>query len=239
MTLSPSAKVELQWWADNIINADNDIFHSDPELVVTSDASSKIGWGCSLPSQNSKSGGHWLPVEKCFQINYLELKAALFALQCYRDHVRGKHVRIMIDNTTAVSCINHMGTSHSPSCNAMAQIIWQWCLDYDVWLSSAFIPGAENTAADEESRRTNTDAEWMLDTGALQEAFSCLNMRPVIDLFASRLNKQMTHYVSFRPDPEAEAVDAFSLSWSDVDWYAFPPFSVIGRTLAKVQREKS
>ena len=153
--------------------------------------------------------------------------------------MRGKHVRIMIDNTTAVSCINHMGTSHSPSCNAMTQIIWQWCLDHDVWLISEFIPGAENTAADEESRRTNTDAEWMLDTGALHEAFSCLNMRPVIYLFASRLNKQMTRYVSFRPDPEAEAVDAFSLSWSDLDRYAFPPFIVIGRTLAKVQREKS
>ena len=32
-----------------------------------------------------------------------------------------------------------------------------------------------------------------------------------MDLFASRLNHQLQHYVSWRPDPFAVAADAFTL----------------------------
>ena len=32
--------------------------------------------------------------------------------------------------------------------------------------------------------------------------------------------------MSYRPDPEAIAIDAFSLNWSNLNFYSFPPFSV-------------
>ena len=143
----------------------------------------------------------------------------------------------MIDNTTAVACLNHMGTSHSDSCNMMTQTIWKWCIDNHVWLSAAYIPGKENTAADEESRKINLDAEWKLNTDQLNKALAQLKMLPIIDLFASRLNNQMQCYASYRPDPSAYAVDTFSLSWNNLDFYAFPPFSTITAVLGKVKRE--
>ena len=34
---------------------------------------------------------------------------------------------------------------------------------------------------------------------------------------------------SYRPDPVALAMDAFGLSWRDITFYAFPPFSVVAR----------
>ena len=38
---------------------------------------------------------------------------------------------------------------------------------------------------------------------------------PWVDLFASRLNRQVDLFVSWKPEPEAWAVDAFSISWQD------------------------
>ena len=59
-----------------------------------------------------------------------------------------------------------------------------------------------------------------------------------MDLFASRVNAQRSCYISFRADPESQVVDAFSLSWKALDFYAFPPFSVILRVLQKVMRDR-
>ena len=58
-----------------------------------------------------------------------------------------------------------------------------------------------------------------------------------VDLFASRLNNKLDRYVSFRPDPGAEAIDAFSYDWSINKLYIFPPFRLVGRVLQKIVRE--
>ena len=46
-----------------------------------------------------------------------------------------------------------------------------------------------------------------------------------IDLFATRVNTQLRKFVSWIPDPQSAAIDAFSVQWSDPLSYAFPPFS--------------
>lgn len=232
--LSKQAKAELTWWTENVLQAFNDIEKPDPEIIVTSDAS-LTGYGSSC--NGTSAGGNWLPEEARCHINVLELKAALFALQSFRLSLRGKHVRIMLDNTTAVACINHMGTSHSDLCNDMACMIWQFCIENDIFLSAAHIPGCQNVIADAESRATNLDAEWKLDSGELRRALDLLQFEPDIDLFASRLNHQFDRYVSYRPDPQAHAIDSFSVSWSGLNWYIFAPFSLNTKVLQKVQRE--
>ena len=55
-----------------------------------------------------------------------------------------------------------------------------------------------------------------------------------VDLFASRLSTQLLRFYSWRPDPQAEAVDAFFQDWSSVKGYAFPPFALIGRCLKTI-----
>lgn len=57
---------------------------------------------------------------------------------------------------------------------------------------------------------------------------------PDIDLFASRLNKQLNKFVSWNYNPEAYQVDAFSVSWSKFCPYIFPPFKLIGRVINKI-----
>ena len=53
------------------------------------------------------------------------------------------------------------------------------------------------------------------------------------------LNYQLKPFVSWRPDPEAMAIDAFSLDWREQYFYAFPPFSLINRVLHKVEQDQS
>lgn len=55
----------------------------------------------------------------------------------------------------------------------------------------------------------------------------------------SRINTQFPRYVSFKPDPSAFDVDAFTLDWSRLMFYAFPPFSVIPAVLRKIVAEKA
>ena len=100
-----------------------------------------------------------------------------------------------------MNVINHMGTSHSDSCNSLAKHIWEWCIAKDNWLSVAHIPGKQNLVADFESRRNQTEAEWKLDKAAPQNALSSLNFQPGIGLFASGINYLFPKYVSHRPDP--------------------------------------
>ena len=236
MHLSQAGCEELLWWSENVDNAENDIGQSDPDLVIHTDASLS-GWGCHC--NDVSSGGQWSECEKEFHINYLELKAVLLALKSFQNRVAKQHVRVMIDNTTAVSCINKMGTSHSDACNDITQAIWSWCIQAEVWISAAHIPGILNTEADRESRRVNMDAEWKLNEALLKEACIKLQVLPDIDLFASRLNNQMSTYVAYKPDPGAVAIDAFSLSWRKLNFYAFPPFSIIGRVAQKIQRDQA
>lgn len=52
--------------------------------------------------------------------------------------------------------------------------------------------------------------------------------KSVIDLFATRLNKQIDMYWFWHPDLDAFYVNAFSFLWKDI--YINPTFSLIGRT---------
>lgn len=73
----------------------------------------------------------------------------------------------------------------------------------------------------------------------MRNALVKLQLRPDIDLFASRINHLFPKYVSYRLDPDAFAIDAFSLQWSHLYFNAFPPFSVIPAVLSKIHQERT
>lgn len=163
--------------------------------------------------------------------------AAFFGLQAFCHDMHNKHVKLSIDNTTAVAYINHMGGSKSKDCNEQAKQIWDWCIERSIWLSAVHLPGVQNTIADRKSRHFEEGTEWMLDT----DVFKILQLQfdPAIDLFASRLNAQLPRYISWKPDPGAEAVDAFSINWGPLNFYAFPPFCLIAKCLQKIIQEEA
>uniref|UniRef100_A0A1X7TDN0 Uncharacterized protein n=1 Tax=Amphimedon queenslandica TaxID=400682 RepID=A0A1X7TDN0_AMPQE len=56
-------------------------------------------------------------------------------------------------------------------------------------------------------------------------------------LFATRLSHQLPHFFSWRPDPLAEATDAFLQDCGPVRGYANLPWNLIGRVLVKVESQ--
>ena len=222
MRLSEDTRREIRWWLANIPHVYNVISHGLPSFTLTTDASLS-GWGSSFSQQTHR--GTWSEIEKNNHINYLELSALFLGLQAYCKSLNDTHIRVRLDNTTAVAVINHMGTSHSSQCNTLGKAIWEWCIQRHIWLSVAHVPGIENTEADLESRKKQSNTEWMLNQKRLHEALLKLNFAPDIDVFASRLNNQFSSYISYRPDPEAKAVDVFSFDLSEckVLRIRFPP----------------
>ena len=79
----------------------------------------------------------------------------------------------------------------------------------------------------------------MLDPVVFREACKRLKFKPTIDLFANAQHHQCPRYCSAKFDPKALTQNAFTLNWAS-EWrpYANPPWSVIGRVLAKVVKER-
>ena len=156
----------------------------------------------------------------------------MYALKAFATDKSQTHIRIMTDNSTAVSVINHMGTSHSHSCNSMAKKIWEWCIERNIWLSVANIPGKDKLVADFESRRNQKEAEWMLSKASLQDALNqklaCLHYVSIISSQICLTNQiHLLWLLMLLPD------------WSKLMFYAFPPLSVIPAVLSKTVAEEA
>lgn len=78
----------------------------------------------------------------------------------------------------------------------------------------------------------------MLNKSVFKNVVLKSGFEPDIDLFASRVNCQITKFVSWKPQPEAYAVNAFSLDWHHFKPYCFPTFSIIPRVLQKISLDR-
>ena len=235
LELSPEAKLDIQWWIDNVDSSFRKINRGEPKVFLSCDASSE-GWGAVL--EEVSTGGRWLNCEKDLHINVLELKAILFGLKSLCSKIYDSHIRVKCDNTTAVAYVNNMGGMKSLPCNEYAKEIWQWCIDRRNWVSVEHLPGVDNVIADKESRVFHDNTEWMLEKEIFDQVAQILGS-PEIDLFASRLNKQCIQFVSWKPDPDSYFIDAFTQSWRNLNFYAFPPFSLVNKMLSKITADQA
>ena len=76
--------------------------------MIASDAS-LLGWGATCDGQPAQ--GQWSTLEVSHHINYSELLAAFYALQTFAANAQNLHVQLKLDNSTAISYINNMGSS--------------------------------------------------------------------------------------------------------------------------------
>ena len=147
--------------------------------------------------------------------------AVFLGLKALCINMASVHIRVYSDSTTTVNYINSMGGTHSMECKSVAKEIWLFCIQREIWISAAHIPGKNNIQADRESRVFTDNKEWMLRKDIFQNVTEIWG-EPTMDFFASRLNTQVACYASWRPDPGATYVDAFSISWENQFFYAFP-----------------
>ncbi|CAL8071331.1 unnamed protein product [Orchesella dallaii] len=233
LTLPSECLLEIQWWKQQVHNAEKAISRDSFDLTIFSDAST-TGWGAS--SNSVSTGGAWTNEESKHHINYLELLAAYHGL---RTFARGRNSNILlrIDNATAIAYINKMGGIQYSHLLQITRKIWLYCEERNIHIKASYIPSKANITADAESRKEH-DTEWSLSTSVFDDILS--RFGPLdIDLFASRLNAKCSTFVSWKPDPFACCIDAFSICWSGKRFYAFPPFNLLPRVLQKIDHDNA
>ena len=139
---------------------------------------------------------------------------------------------LKIDNSTAVAYLNNKGGTYSHQLLHLTLKIWKWCETKHLYLLAQHVSGKNNVIADEESRKMKDHNDWKIDSTIIQP----LIKKCQIDLSASRLTRQLNKYVSWRPDPGAIHVDAFTMNWTNLITYAFPPFNLIPVVLHKTKK---
>ena len=123
-------------------------------------------------------------------------------------------------------------------CNLKARQIWELVYSSNMWITAVYLPGVENCTADRESRIVRDETEWSINSELFNKILS-LGVELDIDLFASRLNYKIKKFVSWKADPLAWSIDAFTLNWKNFKFYAFPPFSVIDKVCQKVMKDEA
>ena len=233
--LSPETKECLAWWVTNLPSIKGKPIKPEPSAIELSSDASLSGWGAVLETR--KTSGRWSPEERLLHINSLELLAALKGLQCCEQFLINRQVILRIDNMSAVCYINNVGGTKSFSMCKIACEIAHWCESRNVVLSAVHIPGVLNILADQESRRAQDPADWMLNPEVFQRIAE--RWSPEVDLFASSWNNQLPKLISWNFQPGALATDSLSQSWKHLQGYAFPPFCLLGKVLSKVLEEEA
>ena len=235
VSLSPQSIKDLEWFCSNLpVWKGENILPKEISHTLTTDAS-KLGWGAVWKSVST--GGSWDLVESRWHINVLEMKACLLGIKSFISRMpRNSGLRVESDSRTVVAYLRKGGGTKDPQLILLAREISELALSHNIELFPVHIRGVDNTIADRESRVRREEDEWSLSDSASSWLFSKFGV-PDIDLFASRLNYKVPVYVSWFPDPDSLSSDAFSMSWRGLRAYAFPPFCLAARVIAKALRE--
>ena len=120
--LSPGAKADMEWWINNLTHhMCHPIQLPVASLTLQMDASTK-GWGAYCQDTGQRTGGPQSDPEAVHHINWLELKAAFLAVQCFGK--QGNHIFLLMDNRVAISYINQKGGTHSQKLCSLALDLW-------------------------------------------------------------------------------------------------------------------
>jgi hypothetical protein len=229
-------QLALDWWANPTQLRQGVPLHPpEPELTLTTDASLQ-GWGGFLSGH--QASGSWSQQETLLHISLLELRAVHRSLQVFLPLVRNKTIQVLGDNTTAIAYIRNQGGTQSVSLFRETKELLLWCEANHITLRPFYLPGHLNSVADILSRSHQVlSTEWTLHPAVFRRLHQLIPQLDV-DLFATRLNNRLPHFVSPCPDPQAWGVDALSIDWVDMTPYAFPPTKLIPEVLRKLRQSQ-
>lgn len=237
MPLHNCLQPEIDWWINNFKNDYNKHYFKNDgyKIEIFTDAST-TGWGAF--SNGERTHGFWTLSQINYHINVLELVAAFYGLKCFAKEYSNCRILLRLDSTTAVAYINRMGGIKFKQLNLITSQIWNWCEQRKIIIFASYINTKDNLEADGESRSIAKDTEFSLNQKVFKKITQKLGT-PNIDLFASKSNSKCKKYISWHRDPDSFAVDAFTISWTNLFFYAFPPFCLVPRVLNKIITDKA
>ena len=151
-----------------------------PERIFTH--TSNIYWSAHLGGFTAR--GLWSIPKSRIHTNFMELKAVLLALKCFKNLCRNQTVLIAMKSNMVVAYIYKEGGMKSCSLCALLWRFRSWCNLRNIDLQARHIPGRLNVIADKLSDHNQvTLAEWSLHKGIFD--LICKSwLTPQIDLFA-------------------------------------------------------
>ena len=100
------------------------INHEHSAVTLYNDASN-LGWWAHMRDQST--GGNWSVNEVKYHINMKEMLEVKFALKFFVKESSSVSIKVFIDNTTLISVLKSMGTSHNFYLKCISKQIWEWC----------------------------------------------------------------------------------------------------------------
>ena len=226
---------DLNWWLQTVKNwISTSIIIPEPSVTLVSDASEQ-GWGAHCGAHQTR--GVWSADQKKLHINVLEILAIHLGMLDLLGHVRNACILIKSDSTNACSYIRKMGGLKNWEMVQISTQIWELALSNKNFLVVQHIQGKKNVQADFLSR-VKDRSDFQLNTEVFQK-IDMLRGPLILDLFATKWNRQTQEFVSWLPIKEAKATDALKFVWPKQGNYAFPPFGLIPKVIAKIRNSLS
>ena len=155
----------------------------------------------------------------------------------FNSSIKIKVVLIHTDNTTVATYLNKQGGTKSWELCALLWRILTWCKKRKITLQASHIAGKLNVLADQLSRSHQViQTEWSLHPQIFKDITKIWGT-PQIDLFATHMNKKLPLYVSPFQDQMAWKVDAMTISWENLHFYAYPPTKLLPQVIQKIKTE--
>ena len=189
------------------------------DFTIFTDTSTQ-GWGAHMG--DSQISGTWTRTDHKLDINCLELRAVVSALQHWAPVLQGHQVMIATDNSTIVSYINKQGGTHSPTLIRLTVELLLWLEAQNIIVRARHIPGCLNVIADHLSRPNQPiPTEWSLRPEIVKRIFRLWGS-PEVDMFSTVSNSHPSRFMSPIPEPRALAVNALSQDRKGRSMYMFP-----------------
>ena len=227
--MSDDAVCEVLFWQDNFNNSGYPIWSPSPkpEVLSFSDAS-ESGWGGFTAQVGGKVAvGSWSLEEMGRSSTLRELRATRRVLEALAPHLKGSEVLHRTDNKNT-EIILSIG-SRQADLHDEAVSVYKLCRAYDIRLTVEWVSLDYNVVADELSR-IEDENDYMLDRSCFM-SLDRLWGPHLVDHFASEKTKQLDRFCSRFLNPGCEAANAFTLSWTGVNNWLFPPPFLVPRVL--------
>ena len=236
--LSYTCMKEILWWRD----------HIDSVAMVKSLAPVIHNEEIGCDASKDQFGGWWKDkkVQSKFRekhaqlsINSKELLAIYFTLCTFACELKGSIVKIYSDSTTAIQCIKNFG-SRDPFRDRLTVKIYELIESHNIKIMCEWLSSQANFHADRLSRESlsNSRTMWTLPQEIFDNFSNLVSWKIEVDLMASHLNNRVDRYCSQFRDPHAFTTNAFSLCWTHLKSYCFPPFSQIDAILSKIEEDQ-
>ena len=159
----------------------------------------------------------------------LELRALFLALQHFLTVLKGRHVLVCTDSTSAVYHINHQGGTRSKLGLRVSEQLPTWAFPHFLSFRAVHLPGVQNSVADVLYRQGLPQGDWRLHP-------------ELVEMNWSQYGRQRW---TFLPQMHPHIVPsgthwwrgpALAHAWPVHLLYPFPPILLIRATLERVQR---